>query len=336
MAKIWDEGINGVPYEAIQDYYEYKGRLLEKKVYTIGSQLITSYKKIKPIVNVEKVKRKSFKIRLSGRSTDYISPSFGHGCLYNCSYCYMKRNKPSGLSIATNTEDILSEINKHAWFAPMEISKPNQTHKKYITYDISCNEDFALHAKHHEWRKIFKFFRDHDTAMGSFATKYVNPDLISFDPKGKIRIRFSLMPQCKADIHEPNTSKIIDRIKAINAFIDAGYDVHVNYSPIIVYDKWLDDYEELFNMMNDYVDYKSEVLAECIFLTHNENRHTYNLAQNPKAENDLWKPNEQEFKTSQYGGRNLRYRSGLKRQFIDQFIRLHNRVIPWNKIRYIF
>ena len=336
MAKIWDEGINNIPYEAIEDYYEYKGRLLEKKVYTVGSQLITSYKKIKPVVNVQKVKRKSFKIRLSGRSTDYISPSFGHGCLYNCSYCYMKRNKPSGLSIATNTEEILSEINKHAWFAQMEIAKPNQTHKTYITYDISCNEDFALHAKHHEWRKIFKFFRDHDTAMGSFATKYVNPDLISFDPKGKIRIRFSLMPQCKADIHEPNTSKIIDRIKAINAFIDAGYDVHVNYSPIIVYDKWLDDYEELFNMMNDYVDYKSEVLAECIFLTHNENRHNYNLVQNPKAEEDLWKPNEQEFKTSQYGGTNLRYRSGLKRQFIDQFIRLHNRVIPWNKIRYIF
>lgn len=26
-------------------------------------------------------------IRPSGRSTDYISPSFGHGCLYDCSYC---------------------------------------------------------------------------------------------------------------------------------------------------------------------------------------------------------------------------------------------------------
>ncbi len=26
-------------------------------------------------------------IRPSGRSTDFISPSFGHGCLYDCSYC---------------------------------------------------------------------------------------------------------------------------------------------------------------------------------------------------------------------------------------------------------
>ena len=36
---------------------------------------------------IEKVTRKSMLIRPSGRSTDFISPSFGHGCLYNCSYC---------------------------------------------------------------------------------------------------------------------------------------------------------------------------------------------------------------------------------------------------------
>jgi spore photoproduct lyase len=283
---------------------------------------------------IQKVIRKSFKIRESGRSTDYISPSFGHGCLYDCSYCYMKRNKPTGLSIATNTEDILTSMNNHAMFAT--VNKPNQTHAEYITYDISCNEDFALHAKYHEWRKIFKFFRDHDRAMGSFATKYVNPDLIGFDPEGKVRIRFSLMPQSKADIHEPNTSKIIDRIKAINAFVDAGYDVHVNYSPIIIYKGWTKDYKELFEMLNDYVDYKNEVLSECILLTHNENRHIYNLDKNNKAENELWIPEIQETKISQYGGRNIRYRSGLKRKFINQFRELHNKIVPWNTIRYIF
>ena len=172
--------------------------------------------------------RKTFTIRPSGRSTDFISPSFGYGCLYNCSYCYMKRHKDKGLSIAVNTGDILTEINNHAYFTPVD--KPNQTHAEYTTYDISCNEDFALHAKYHDWQRIFEFFRDHPVAMGSFATKFVNPELINFDPKGKIRIRFSLMPQHKSDLHEPGTSKIIDRIKAIDAFIEAGYDVHVNYS----------------------------------------------------------------------------------------------------------
>ena len=285
---------------------------------------------------IEKVNRKSFKIRPSGRSTDYISPSFGHGCLYNCSYCYMKRNKPTVLSVSTNTDDILTSINNHAWFAQMEITKPNQTHAVYITYDISCNEDFALHAKYHEWEKIFKFFKNHDIAMGSFATKYVNLDLTKFNPKGKIRIRFSLMPQSKADIHEPNTSKIIDRIKAIDTFIEAGYDVHINYSPIIIYDGWIREYKELFQMVSDNVKYKDQVLAECIFLTHNENRHIYNLKDNPKAENDLWTSQWQEPKTSQYGGKNIRYKTSIKKQLINHFQGIHTKVIPWNTIRYIF
>ena len=281
-----------------------------------------------------KVNRKTFTIRPSGRSTDFISPSFGHGCLYNCSYCYMKRNKPYGLSIAKNTEDILTSINNHVTFD--DTIKPNQTHPEYITYDISCNEDFALHAKHHEWEKIFTFFKDHPKAMGSFATKYVNPELTKFDPKGKIRIRFSLMPQHKAGIHEPHTSKIIDRIKAIDAFIDSGYDVHVNFSPVIVYDGWLNDYEFLFDMMNDYVDYKKQVLAEVIFLTHNFKRHKFNLTSNPESEKDLWVPHIQEDKISQYGGVNTRYNHKLKREYINQFIDLHNSIIPWNTIRYIF
>ena len=139
--------------------------------------------------------RRSLKIKPSGRSSDFISPSFGWGCLYECSYCYMKRNKPKGLSIATNTAEILTQINTHAVFAQMEIEKPNQTHEKYITYDISCNEDFALHLKHHNWKMIFDFFKHHDLAMGTLATKYVNKELLKYNPNKKIRIRFSLMPE---------------------------------------------------------------------------------------------------------------------------------------------
>jgi len=283
---------------------------------------------------VQKVRRKTFTIRPSGRSTDFISPSFGYGCLYNCSYCYMKRHKPEGLSVATNTGDILTEINNHAYFTPVE--KPNQTHAEYTTYDISCNEDFALHAKYHDWERIFEFFRDHPVAMGSFATKYVNPHLLHFNPQGKIRIRFSLMPQYMSDLHEPSTSKIIDRIKAIDTFIDAGYDVHVNFSPVIVEDSWLEDYEELFELLNKHVSNKDKVLSEVIFLTHNEKKHEENLVKHPETEVHLWNPAIQEEKVSQYGGTNIRYARHLKHLYIDAFKALHEKIIPWNTIRYIF
>jgi spore photoproduct lyase len=287
---------------------------------------------------IEKVTRKSMVIRPSGRSTDYISPSFGHGCLYNCSYCYMKRHKPEGLSIATNTEEILTAIDHHSWFADVE--KPNQTHDKYITYDISCNEDFNLHLKYHDWKKIFKFFRDHPKAMGSFATKYVNRELYDFNPDGKIRVRYSLMPQKYADVLEPNTSKISDRIRNIPFLIARGYDVHINFSPVIVTEGWLDEYRKLFEDINLFCTLatwaESHVKAEVIFLTHNINKHFYNLDNGLKGEELLWKPEIQEGKISQYGGENLRYKHNLKAEYIKQWTELHNEIINWNKIRYIF
>jgi len=287
---------------------------------------------------IKEVTRKSMVIRPSGRSTDYISPSFGYGCLYNCTYCYMKRHKPEGLDYADtkSVTDILTEIDHHAWFDTTE--KPNQTHEKYITYDISCNEDFALHAKYYDWKRIFGFFRDHKLAFGSFATKYVNEDLLKFDPKGKVRIRFSLMPEKLRKELEPNTSSILKRIGAINAFKAAGYDVHVNFSPVVVYDGWIDDYAELFAILNSQVkkEYKPEIKAEVIFLTHNEDKHEYNLANNLPGEDLLWTPNIQENKISEYGGKNIRYEHGIKHNFVYLFREAHDKAIPWNTIRYIF
>lgn len=247
----------------------------------------------------------------------------------------MKRHQPGkNVSIATNTGDILTAINNHAMFP--EVTKPNQTHEKYVTYDISCNEDFALHAKFHDWKRIFKFFRDHPTAMASLATKTIPNRFLDFDPKGKVRIRFSLMPQLISSIVEPNTAAILDRIKSIDKFIRAGYDVHVNYSPVIMYPGWQADYKLLFEDMNSFVQNKDIVKAEVIFLTHNKSKHLYNLNHNLPGENLLWNPTIQEPKKSQYGGDNLRYKLKYKQQWIEQFKELHNSVIPWNKIRYCF
>jgi len=287
-------------------------------------------------IMIKEVTRKSMKIKPSGRSSDFISPSFGYGCLLNCTYCYMKRHQHEGLNVATNTADILTAINNHAWFETIE--KPNQTHEKYITYDIACNEDFALHAKHHDWQRIFEFFRDHELAMGTLATKVIPEKFLDFDPQGKVRIRFSLMPQKIADKLEPNTAQIIDRIKAVNAFIEAGYDIHLNFSPVVVYENYLEDYEELFWMCDDYIEdvYKEDVLAEVIFLTHNEDKHYKNLQDRLPGESLLWTPEKQEVKTSQYGGKNLRYKHDLKKNYISEWEKLHDELIPWNKIRYIF
>ena len=281
------------------------------------------------------VRRKAMKIRESGRSSDFITPSFGFGCQYKCNYCYMRRHLKNGLTIANNTGEIINEIDKHVKSQQWP-KTPNQTHKNFYTYDFSCNEDYVKHAQYHVWRELFDYFKNSDRAMGTAATKYVNYDLLDYNPNNKVRIRFSLMPQHLSDLLEPGTSKIIDRIQAIDEFIKAGYDVHINYSPIIVYDNWLNDYSELFNIVSKNVQSKEIVLSECIFLTHNEGMHEHNVSKNTKGEDLLWTPDIQEAKVSQYGGNNIRYNWFYKKKYIEQFKYMHTNSIPWNKIRYIF
>ncbi len=284
---------------------------------------------------VKLVTRKSMQIRPSGRSTDFIAPSFGYGCIgFNCSYCYMKRHKPEGLTVAKNIHDVLTAIDHHSWFA--DVDKPNQTHKHYVTYDIGCNEDLALHHKYYDFDKIVRFFKTHGKAFGSFATKYVNRKLLDYDPANSMRIRFSLMPQKYADLLEPGTSKILDRIIAIDEFLAAGWDVHINFSPVIVTEGWEQEYAALFQLVDKYVTTKHKVKAEVIFLTHNADKHKYNLDHGIPGEELLWRPDIQEDKVSEYGGRNIRYKHDLKNDYIYQFKMLHDLIIPWNTIRYIF
>lgn len=285
---------------------------------------------------IKEVTRKSMKIRHSGRSSDFITPSFGFGCLYSCAYCYMRRHVKKGLSVANNTIDILSAISNHEHTLSRKL--PNQTHETLWTYDISCNEDFALHLKYHEWKRIFNFFVNHPRIMATFATKYVNNTLLNYNPNKKVRIRFSLMPQKLSSILEPNTSQIIDRINAVNYFIQAGYEVHLNFSPVIINDSSYNLYKELFHQVNNIIEdkYKKEVKAEVIMLTHNEDMHLYNINNNPKVEDLLWQPEFQENKVSSYGGKNIRYKRELKAKYIESFKKLHNSIISWNEIRYIF
>jgi len=283
------------------------------------------------------VTRKSMLIRPSGRSTDFISPSFINECAFNCSYCYVKRHNAEFITIAKNHGDILTAINNHAWFT--EVDKPNQTHEEYITYDIGCNSDIALHAKQLEWERIFDFFILHPRAMASFATKYVNEDLLKFNPQGKVRIRFSLMPEALRQKLEPNTTPIHERLNAVRRFQDAGYDVHLNFSPVIVCNGWLLEYKELFAEVNasSYLyDWRQDVKAEVIFLTHNAEKHFYNLQNNIPGESLLWRPLIQENKVSQYGGENIRYNRYLKPGYITEFTQAFYGILPWMTIRYIF
>ncbi|RSN04783.1 spore photoproduct lyase family protein [Nonomuraea sp. WAC 01424] len=109
--------------------------------------------------------KKSLTARPNGRSADFIAPSTANGCAMACAYCYVPRRK--GYS---NPITVFANIDQITGYV----------------------------------RDLVELFRGLPNAKAGFATKYVNRDLLGWDPQGRTRVRFSLMPA--AD------SKLLDRL----------------------------------------------------------------------------------------------------------------------------
>jgi spore photoproduct lyase len=282
----------------------------------------------------------SLTARPNTRSSDFVAPSHANGCAMACSYCYVPRRKGYANPISTfvNIEQICGYLTRHAGRQGWK-PEPNQIDPRCWVYDIGENSDCSLDALISDnVYDLVQLFRVLPNAKASFATKCVNRDLLGYDPQGKTRIRFSLMPQNIAQVVDVRTSSIRDRIAVINDFYLAGYEVHLNFSPVIYYDGWLADYRELFAELADVLHpkVKEQLAAEVIFLTHNDKLHQINLGWHPKGEEYLWTPVLQETKYSQTGGRNLRYKRGFKAELVDSFCTLLMQMLPECRIRYAF
>ena len=181
--------------------------------------------------------KKGLTMRPNGRSAHFIAPSTSNGCAMACAYCYVPRRKgyANPISIFVNIEDTCRAIARHA-ARHGALPRPDQVDPEHWVYDIGENSDLSVDALICDnVRDLVALFRSLPHAKGSFATKYVNPDLLDYDPQGKTRIRFSLMPPAVAKVVDVRTSPVSERIQAVNAFVQAGYEVHLNFSPVIVY-----------------------------------------------------------------------------------------------------
>lgn len=284
--------------------------------------------------------RKSMEARPNGRSADFVGPGASNGCAMACAYCYVARRKGFANPVTTfvNIDAIAAFIARHAARQGPKL-QPNQVDPEYWIYDIGENGDCSLDALISDnVRDLIALFRDLPNAKASFATKHVNRDLLAYDPQAKTRVRFSLMPEDLARLVDVRTSPVPERIAAVDDFRRAGYEVHLNFSPVIVQDGWLDDWRDLLRRLDAALppEARAGLAAEVIMLTHNADLHETNLAWHPKAEAVLWRPDLQEAKLSGTGGRNLRYRADLKRGYLAEFRALLARELPYCRVRYAF
>jgi spore photoproduct lyase len=158
------------------------------------------------------------------------------------------------------------------------------------------------------------------------ATKY--PKLLKLDVSNfnKFpRVRVSLMPQKYSNILEPKMQDIKSRIHDINRLKLLGWEVHINYSPLIFYPGWQDEYEKLFRMVSKIA---GENKCEVIALTNHANQ--MNKASD-KAK-DLMK---RSYEVKNKSGI-MRYPIEHKTRLIQEFKDIYSKYFNLDTIRYIF
>src|SRR5688572_20931332 len=268
--------------------------------------------------------KKSLSARPNSRSSNWIAPSTANGCAMACAYCYVPRRKgyANPITVFTNIEQITGYLRRHVARQGVK-TEPDQCDPVSWVYDIGENSDCSVDAL------------VSDNVADLVATYR---ELLDLDPQGRTRIRFSLMPDADAKVLDVRTSRIAERIAAIDDFVEAGYEVHLNLSPVVLRDGWEADWAALLAHLDDVLApaTKAQAGAEVILMTHNRDLHQVNLGWHPQAEELLWRPEIQQPKRSQNGQWNVRYRNDVKRAGVERLQQLVAAHAPWLRIRYAF
>jgi len=288
--------------------------------------------------------RKSVAVKPNGRSADFIMPGFATGCDLACTYCYVSRHRAFGnpLEQLSNWDTIWESTKKHYISLGPKVS--NQCDPDRWTYDIGESTDCVTPRNREATIWFIKKFLTETEAKPTFATKVADtsdllPPLMRAY-KGRSRVRVSLMPQSLSSRLEPATSPIQKRIESINNLVQKNYEVHINFSPVVLHTNWVQNYIDLLKLLDNALcrEAKQQLKAEVIFLTHHPALHEKNLLWAPEAESLLWQPELQEIKTTQRGdGSTLRYKAlTVKAHSIKLFKAMLQQYLPSCEIRYIF
>ena len=272
-------------------------------------------------------KTKTLVTKDNNNSANCIAPNLIYGCFGGCvnTYCYMSRYNGNRVFVNTNVDDIFNSVVE--WEKGFT-KVPDQQDPRWTMVDIACNSDLVLMQKHlpEHLMDYLKRYDDHPTLNTTMATKY--PGLLKIQVNHfnkRPRVRVSLMPQVYSDVLEPKMQKIDSRIKDINRLKQLGWGVHCNYSPVVFYKGWEEEYDSLFAQVKEQAGInKCEVIA----LTNHKNQMARS---SPEAQELMKYSNEVKNKQGI-----MRYPLSYKYKLIDKFKQIYQRYFPLDTIRYIF
>ena len=323
-------------------YYEEKA-----KEYELGKELLEKYKDVPQIIienhnNIEEMRkrenkefprmkrnliigiRKTHKFVPNNKISDYLVPYTSSGCTAMCLYCYLvcNYNKCAYLRLFVNREEMLDKIIKTA----------NESEKELV-FEIGSNSDLVLENSitgNLKW--TIENFKKAEKGYITFPTKFdMVDDLLDIEGKERVIFRMSVNPKEVIQKVEIGTSRLEQRVEAINKLKEAGYKVGILIAPVIFVHNWEKLYEELVIYLKENLSEKAkqDVFFEVIFMTYSFIHRKINEEAFPSAIN-LY---DQDLMTGRGKGK-YTYKQELRKKGEEHIGKLLEKYFPNNRIVY--
>ncbi|WP_124728471.1 spore photoproduct lyase [Staphylospora marina] len=186
--------------------------------------------------------RKTLRFDTSKPSAEYALP-LATGCMGHCHYCYLQTtlgNRPY-IRVYVNLEDIFNAAKSYIDERAPEVTR----------FEASCTTDpVGLEHLTGSLRQAIEFMGRQEFGRLRFVTKYAHIDpLLRADHRGHTRFRFSVNAPSVTTRFEPGTSPLEERIRAAARVAEAGYPLGFIVAPIMLFNGWKTEYEELFRLL---------------------------------------------------------------------------------------
>jgi DNA repair photolyase len=181
---------------------------------------------------------------------NYFVINFASNCPMDCSYCYLQEYLAENpqLKVFSNTDDLLNEAGEL-------LSKHRRFFFRIGTGEIA--DSLALDPYIGFSREVIPFFAEQPNVLLELKTKSdCIEGLLGLDPKDRVVVSWSMNPQRVIESDEHGTASLTERLVAARRCQDAGYRLGFHFDPMIEYEGWERDYEELLDQMLSIVDWR--------------------------------------------------------------------------------
>lgn len=175
-----------------------------------------------------------------------------------CEYCYLQTTlgpKPI-IRVYVNLDEIFDQAVKYIEDRAPQITK----------FEGSATSDpVPVEYLTGSLRHSIEFFASQKLGKFRFVTKYTEIDpLLHIKHNNHTEIRFSLNSASIINKYEKATASMHERINAVKKTAESGYPFGILIAPIIVYDNWQSDYQQLISLLADALSSDSSFNFELI------------------------------------------------------------------------